>query len=173
MSDDIQREAMEVDVLIVGGGAAGLSAAIRLGQIIQDNPDAFPEPPQIALVEKGSEIGAHVLSGAVLKPTALDELLPGWQDEAPIGYKVRLEEFAAMTATKSMPGPIPPQMVAKGSYVVSAARMARWMATKAEALDIMIFPGFPATDVIWDGDQVLEFGDFNGSWRQPDGVKLK
>ena len=155
MSDDIQREAMEVDVLIVGGGAAGLSAAIRLGQLIQDNPDAFPEPPQIALVEKGSEIGAHVLSGAVLKPTALDELLPGWQDEAPIGYKVRLEEFAAMTATKSMPGPIPPQMVAKGSYVVSAARMARWMGTKAEALGIMIFPGFPATDVIWDGDQVL------------------
>ena len=155
MSEPIQREVLDVDVLIVGGGAAGLGAAIRLGQLIQEQGDAGGEPPSVALVEKGSEIGAHILSGAVMKPTALDELLPGWEEEAPIGHKVRLEEFCFMTEKLGLPGPVPPPMKAEGSYVVSASRMARWMAGKAEALGINIFSGFPAVEVLWDGDQVV------------------
>ncbi|MEE2829417.1 MAG: electron-transfer flavoprotein:ubiquinone oxidoreductase, partial [Myxococcota bacterium] len=161
MADEVQREVLEVDVLIVGGGAAGLAAAIRLGQLIAEHPDAFPEAPSIALVEKGSEIGAHILSGAVMKPKALDELLPGWADEAPIGNKVRLEEFCFMTETLGIPGPLPPPMHNEGSYVVSASRMARWMSEKAEALGINIFCGFPAVEVLWEGDRVagVQTGD--------------
>ncbi|HCP48534.1 MAG TPA: electron transfer flavoprotein-ubiquinone oxidoreductase, partial [Deltaproteobacteria bacterium] len=157
---EIQRESMDVDVLFVGAGVASLAGAIRLMQCIQaHNEKGEGDPiqePTIAIVEKGSEVGAHILSGAVMNPVALDELLPGWRDEAPIEAEVTDEDVTYLTATKSLNLPvIPPPMHNKGNLIVSASRIARWMAEKAESMGVMIFPGFPAVDVLWEGDQVV------------------
>jgi electron-transferring-flavoprotein dehydrogenase len=155
--EPIVREDLDVDVLFVGAGAASLAGAIRLAQLVKDNPDAFPEPPAIAVIEKGSEVGAHILSGAVMKGMALDELLPGWQDEAPVGHVVDDEDVVALINDKiGLPLPIiPPPMQNHGNYICSASRMARWLAGKAESMGVDIFCGFPAVDVLWDGDRVI------------------
>jgi len=157
---EVQRESMDVDVLFVGAGAASLAGAIRLMQCIKEhNERGEGEPiaePSIAIVEKGSEVGAHILSGAVLNPRALDELLPQWRDEAPADAEVTSEDVTFLTEKMGFNLPVvPPPMHNKGNVIVSASRMARWMASKAEALGVMIFPGFPAVDVLWDGDQVI------------------
>ncbi len=159
MTDDVQREVLDVDVLFVGAGAASLAGAIRLGQLVRDNPDAFDEAPSIAVIEKGSEVGAHVLSGAVMKPKALDELFggTGWRDDAPTGPVVEKEDVVALLGSKrSLDLPlVPPPMHNKGNLIMSASRLARWMAGEAEKLGIDIFCGFPAVDVLWDGDRVV------------------
>ena len=151
------REDLDVDVLFVGAGAASLCGAIRLAQLVKDNPDAFPEPLAIAVIEKGSEVGAHILSGAVMKGQALDELMPGWADEAPIGAVVTDEDVVAfINGTIGVALPIiPPPMQNHGNYICSASRMARWLGAKAEVLGVDIFCGFPAVDVLWDGDRVI------------------
>ncbi len=145
MSD--AREAMEFDVLIVGGGPAGLACAIRLKQL---NPDA-----SVCLVEKGSEIGAHILSGAVLEPRALDELIPDWRDDPPaLATPVTEDRFLWLTETRAFKLPTPPQMHNAGNYVVSLGNVCRWLGAKAEALGVEIYPGFAASETLIEDGQV-------------------
>ena len=141
MSEAEQREAMEFDVLIVGGGPAGLAAAIRLKQVA---PDAT-----VCLVEKGSEIGAHILSGAVVEPRALDELLPDWREDPPaLATPATDDRFMLLTETKAYKLPTPPQMNNHGNYIVSLGNVCRWLGAKAEALGVEIYPGFAASETI-------------------------
>jgi electron-transferring-flavoprotein dehydrogenase len=141
------REAMEFDVLVVGGGPAGLAAAIRLKQLA---PDAA-----VCLVEKGSEIGAHILSGAVLEPRALDELLPDWRDDPPaLTTPAKDDRFMFLTATRAIRLPTPPQMNNHGNYIVSLGNVCRWLGAKAEALGVEIYPGFAASETIVEDGQV-------------------
>jgi electron-transferring-flavoprotein dehydrogenase len=147
MSGTEEREAMEFDVLIVGGGPAGLAAAIRLKQVA---PDA-----SVCLVEKGSEIGAHILSGAVLEPRALDELIPDWRDDPPaMATPAGADHFMYLTETRAFRLPTPPGMNNHGNYVVSLGNVCRWLGQKAEGLGVEIYPGFAASEAIIEDGQV-------------------
>jgi electron-transferring-flavoprotein dehydrogenase len=147
MSGAEEREAMEFDVLIVGGGPAGLAAAIRLKQVA---PEAT-----VCLVEKGSELGAHILSGAVLEPRALDELLPDWREDPPaLATPAGDDRFMLLTATRAFKLPTPPQMNNHGNYIVSLGNVCRWLGAKAEALGVEIYPGFAASETIVEDGQV-------------------
>ena len=155
MVDDNQnnkREIMEFDVAVVGAGVAGLSAAIRLRQLSADTGQDL----QVCVVEKASEVGAHILSGAVLEPRALDELIPDWQDkQAPLDVAVQKDEFLWLGKKgKKLKLPTPPQMKNHGNYIVSLGNFSRWLASQAEALGVQIFAGFPAADVIIEGGEV-------------------
>jgi electron-transferring-flavoprotein dehydrogenase len=140
------REAMEFDVVVVGAGPAGLAAAIRLKQIA---PDAG-----IVVVEKGSEVGAHILSGAVIDPIGLDRLIPDWRaQESPLKTKVSEDSFYWLSATRALTVPnllMPPLMNNHGNYVVSLGNVCRWLAAKAADLGVDIYPGFAATEVLFD-----------------------
>src|SRR6185503_17156993 len=139
------REAMDFDVVVVGAGAAGLAAAIRLKQI---NPDIA-----VVVVEKGSEVGAHILSGAVIDPVGLDTLLPDWRTEdTPVKTAVTDDRFYYLSQAGSMRLPgfmMPPLMSNHGNFVVSLGNVCRWLATKAEALGVEIYPGFAAAEVLY------------------------
>jgi electron-transferring-flavoprotein dehydrogenase len=142
------REAMEFDVVIVGAGPAGLAAAIRLKQL---SPDFT-----VVVVEKGSEVGAHILSGAVIDPVGLDQLIPDWRsEEAPIKTKASDDRFYWLSASRALRLPnvmLPPLMNNHGHYVVSLGNICRWLASKAEALGVEIYPGFAAAEVLFDGN---------------------
>jgi len=146
MADLPAREAMEFDVVIVGAGPAGLSAAIRLKQI---NPDVT-----VVIVEKGSEAGAHILSGAVIDPVGLDKLLPEWRNEdTPIKTAVSDDRFYFLGANSGLRLPnfmMPPLMSNHGNFIVSLGSVCRWLASKAEALGVEIYPGFAAVEVLFD-----------------------
>jgi electron-transferring-flavoprotein dehydrogenase len=142
------REAMEFDVVVVGAGPAGLAAAIKLKQL---SPDI-----SVVVVEKGSEVGAHILSGAVIDPIGLNRLLPGWDGEdTPIKTEVSDDRFYYLGESASLRLPnfmMPPLMSNHGNYIVSLGAVCRWLASKAEALGVEIYPGFAATEVLYDAN---------------------
>ncbi len=145
------RDKMDFDVIIVGAGPAGLSAAIRLAQLSQEKNT----PLNICVLDKGAEVGAHILSGAVLEPRALNELIPDWQQKnPPLHTPVTHDEFIFLTEKKSFRLPTPPQMHNTGNYIISLGQFCRWMAEQAEALGVNIFPGFAATEVIYEDNRV-------------------
>ncbi len=149
MAEPIERESMEVDVLVVGAGPAGLAAAIRLRQLAS----AAGVDLSVCVLEKGSELGAHILSGAVLEPRALDELLPDWKERgAPLETEAREDVFLYLTAKRAFRLPTPPQMHNRGNYIVSLGKVCKWLGEQAEALEVEIFPGFAAADLLFDED---------------------
>jgi electron-transferring-flavoprotein dehydrogenase len=136
-----ERETMAFDVVIVGAGPAGLAAAIRLKQLA---PAA-----SVCVVEKGGEVGAHILSGAVIEPRALGELLPDWAERgAPLTTPVREDRFLFLTASRAWKLPTPPQMHNEGNYIVSLGDVCRWLAQQAEAVGVEIYPGFGAAELL-------------------------
>ena len=149
MTEAIERESMEFDVVIVGGGPAGLAAAIRLMQL-----DASLS---VVVVEKGSEIGAHILSGNVFEPTGLDELIPDWKDRgAPVETAVTGDDIYFLTSeTKGIRTPglfVPRPMHNDGNYIISLGQLCQWLGEKAEAMGANIFPGFAASEVLYDSE---------------------
>jgi electron-transferring-flavoprotein dehydrogenase len=159
MSETIQREAMEYDVVIVGAGPSGLAAAIRLKQL---NPDIT-----VAVLEKGAEVGAHILSGAVIDPKGLTELLPNWKElGAPLETPVTEDKFIILGPQGSLELPMfimPPLLNNHGNYIASLGNVCRWLAGQAEALGVEIYPGMAASAPVFEGDTLVgvvagEFG---------------
>ncbi|UCH22082.1 MAG: electron transfer flavoprotein-ubiquinone oxidoreductase [Deltaproteobacteria bacterium] len=146
-----ERESIEFDVLFVGGGPANLAGAVRLMQIAKEKNINL----EVALIEKGSEIGSHALSGAVLNPVALKELIPDHMEKGcPIEATVRGDEFYFLTETGNYPLPfIPNYMHNKGFYIISLSKLVRWLGATAEALGVNIFPGFAGKEVLYGEDQ--------------------
>ncbi len=143
-----EREAMEFDVVVVGAGPAGLAAAIRLKQLA---PDAA-----VCVVEKGGEVGAHILSGAVIEPRALDELIADWKEKgAPLSTEAGEDRFLYLTKRRAWTLPTPPQMHNHGNYIVSLGDVCRWLATQAEAAGIEIYPGFAASELLIEDGRVV------------------
>ena len=145
----MEREFMEFDVVIVGAGPAGLSAGIRIRQLAQEQSKEV----SVCIIEKGSEVGAHILSGAVFEPRALDELIPDWEERgAPLHTPVVSDKFIFLSKRKAIKLPTPPQMNNHGNYIISLGNLCRWLAEQAEAMGLEIFPGFAAAEILYHAD---------------------
>jgi electron-transferring-flavoprotein dehydrogenase len=150
VQSELPRESMQYDVVIVGAGPAGLAAAIRLKQLAGEHADELA----ICVLEKGSEVGAHILSGAVMDPRALDELVPDWRHlGAPLNTPVTEDRLLFLTESRAYALPsrmIPACFENHGNYVISLGEVVRWLGQHAESLGVDIFPGFPATEILYD-----------------------
>ncbi|MAY66438.1 MAG: electron transfer flavoprotein-ubiquinone oxidoreductase [Rhodospirillaceae bacterium] len=145
----MERESMEFDVVIVGAGPSGLSAAIRICQL---DPEV-----SVCVVEKGSEVGAHILSGAVLEPRALNELIPDWKEKgAPLNTPAGKDKFLLLGPAGAIRLPTPPQMKNHGNYIVSLGLVCRWLGEQAEALGAEVYPGFAAAEVLYHDDGTVK-----------------
>ena len=151
---DNARESMEFDVVIVGGGPSGLAAAIRLMQLAAETG----RETTVCVVEKGSEIGAHILSGAIMYPRALDELLPDWKENGAPATEVASDDaFCLIDAIRSLRLPsalLPKPLKNHGNYAISLGNMCRWLGQQAESMGVMLFPGFAATEILYEDDKV-------------------
>jgi electron-transferring-flavoprotein dehydrogenase len=149
MSEAVERESMEYDVVIVGAGPSGLATAIRLKQLEQETGKEIA----VCVIEKGAEVGAHILSGAVLEPRALNELIPDWKDKgAPLDTPAKEDHFLFLTETGSYKLPTPPQMNNHGNYIISLGNLCRWLGEQAEAMGVEIYPGFAAAEILYHED---------------------
>ena len=138
---------MDFDVVIVGAGPSGLTMGIRLAQLAQQQEREL----NICILEKGAEVGAHILSGAVVEPRTLSELIPDWKEKgAPLNVPVKSDQFKYLTASGSISMPTPPQMHNEGNYIISLGNLCRWLGEQAEELGVNIFPGFAAAEVLYD-----------------------
>jgi electron-transferring-flavoprotein dehydrogenase len=144
---EVERERMEYDVVVVGAGPAGLAAAIRLKQLAA----AAGSELGVCVIEKGSEVGAHILSGAVFEPRALNELFPDWKERgAPLNTPAVEDRFLYLTKNHALRLPTPPQMHNHGNYIISLGNLCRWLAVQAEELGVEIYPGFAGAEVLYD-----------------------
>jgi electron-transferring-flavoprotein dehydrogenase len=145
------RDQLEVDVLFVGAGPASLAGAIRLGQLAK----ASDRDLEVYVIEKAAEIGNHGISGAVMDPRALDELLPDWRESAPVESPVTTDELWFLTSGGKIKAPItPPPLQNRGKYVASLQKISKWLGAKAEEAGAQIIPGFPGQEILWEGDRV-------------------
>ena len=148
MTNEVHRESMEYDVVIIGAGPSGLTTAIKLKQLDSNI--------NVCILEKGSEVGAHILSGNVFETRALDELIPNWKErDAPIKTKVKKEKFYFLSKNSFLSWPVwllPSVQKNHNNYIISLGNLCRWLAKEAEKLGVEIFPGFPASKILFSND---------------------